>query len=126
MKGRSSIGMSPGLYSMSASCTIEMSPVACSSAVRTAAPLPLLRSCRYSRTLESFAASCWSTAHDPSVLQSSTAITSRREMQGALEGQHPREARRHEMPFVVDRGQYAEAHAGCEIRLSGSRLECGT
>src|SRR3954463_13409 len=67
---------SSGSYSRSASMIAETSPRACSSAVRTAAPLPMLRSCVNSRT--GFGHSRpRSISRVPSVDPSSTTISSK-------------------------------------------------
>src|SRR5215468_6767497 len=79
--GAMSRGYSRGSYSRSASWTTAMSPVMCAIAVRTAAPLPWLRSwCtttrRNSGSSGTLARYSWRIRVVPSVEQSSTTTTS--------------------------------------------------
>ncbi len=73
--GRISLGYSSGSYSRSASCTMTSSPVAAAKPVRSAAPLPWLRSWYSTVTLAGNAVRCRS-SRVPSVEQSSTSTMS--------------------------------------------------
>ena len=127
MKGRSSVGMSAGLYSMSASCTTRdvAGRVLQRRAHRGAlAAVPLVPI--QLRRAESCAATCCSTCPRPvgAAVVDDDDFEARDD--AALERQHAGQAGGHEVPLVVDRGQYAEADTACQIRLVRSRVDLWT